>query len=239
LIPVDFHVHSLFSHCGLHTVLELLHQARTLGMKGFAVTDHGLTLGGRLNSVFFERFQSPDPEIVIFKGIECNITDNNGTIDIPNSYLPHIDLVLLGIHPNSEKGHSKEHYTSLLIKALQKNKMVDIVSHPNDPNYPVDYALLAKAASAAGVALELNNSKIRYARSSAAEALQLLDACKTYRCHIAVNSDTHAIHELGDDSAVTPLLERMGFPAELIINNEKEKAFAFVAKRRAFKRAAL
>jgi putative hydrolase len=239
LISVDFHVHSLFSHCGLHTILELLDRARSIGMKGFAITDHGLALGGRLNSVFFERFKCPDPEITIFKGIECNITDNNGTIDLPSTYLPFLDLVLVGIHPNIEKGRSKEHYTSLLIKTLQKNRLVDIVSHPNDPSYPVDFFQLAKAASASGVAMELNNSKILYSRSSETEALHLLDACKTCRCHIAVNSDTHAIHELGDDSAVAPLLDTCGFPKELIVNHDAETAFAFIEKRRPFKQTAV
>lgn len=221
--------------CGLHTVLELLSRARTLGMKGFAVTDHGTTLGGRLNSVFFERFRSPDPEIRIFKGVECNIIDSTGTIDLPRTYLPYIDLVLLGIHPNLEKGLSKEHNTALLIKAMQKYKAIDIITHPNDPSYPVDYDAVAKVASAHGIAIELNNSKILYSRSSEQEAVALLTACKLHRCMVVVNSDTHAIHELGDDSAVAPLIEKASFPREYIINYDPQPAFAFVERRRPFK----
>ena len=52
MLEIDLHVHSIFSHCGLHTVLELINQARATGMKGLAITDHGLTMGGRLNDVF-------------------------------------------------------------------------------------------------------------------------------------------------------------------------------------------
>ncbi len=236
VIAVDFHVHSIFSLCGLHTVLELLERARALGMKGFAVTDHGLTFGGRLNSVFFERFVSPDPQIRILKGIECNVLDQNGNIDLPGEFVRFLDLVLLGIHSNSEKGLTKKEYTGMLLRALQKNPMVDVVTHPNDPNYPVDYAALAAAAAASGAALELNNSKIIYARSTEAEAVNLLIACKENGCNVAVCSDTHAIHELGDDSAVAQLLERVAFPEALLVNRNAAAAFDFVERRRPLKR---
>jgi len=235
VLEVDLHVHSLFSRCGLHTVLELIAAAKNIGLKGFAVTDHGKTMGGRLTSVFFERFRSPEPSVRVFKGIECNVTDSNGTIDIPYDYLPFMDIVLVGIHSNIERGQLREEYTSLLVKALEKNPMIDIVSHPNDPSYPVDYRLLAEAAALCGAALELNNSKVLYSRSPAEEAVAILEACKKTRCRIAVNSDTHAVHELGDDSAVAPLLEKVGFPRELIVNRDAEAAFAFIEERRRFK----
>lgn len=232
MIDVDLHVHSIFSLCGLHTVLELLERARVLGMKGFAVTDHGLTLGGRLNSVFFERFVSPDPAVRILKGIECNIVDRNGTIDLPAEYVRFLDVVLLGIHPNTRKGLSMEEYTDMLVAALRKNREIDVITHPNDPNYPVDYRRLARAAVQSGAALELNNSKILYARSSADEALELLAACREFGCRVTVSSDTHAIHELGEDSSVTPLLHKAEFPAELVVNRTPDAAFSFIAERR-------
>jgi putative hydrolase len=236
VIPVDFHVHSIFSLCGLHTVLELLARARELGMQGFAVTDHGPVIGGRLTSVFFERFVSPDPDVKILKGIECNLLDRNGAIDLPVEYLRFLDIVLCGIHPKFEQGLEPAQYTEFMIAALRRNPVIDIVTHPNDATYPVDYGVLAKAAAATGVALELNNSKILYPRSTPAEALALLAACKKQQCRIAVNSDTHAIHELGDDSAVAPLLRQAAFPEELIVNRTAASAFAFVEERRSLKR---
>ena len=236
MIAVDFHVHSIFSLCGLHTVLELLERARVLGMKGFAVTDHGPVLGGRINSVFFERFVSPDPNISILKGIECNLLDRKGTIDLPGEYLRFIDIVLCGFHTNFQKGLDRRASTDIVLAALHRNPLVDIITHPNDAAYPVDYGVLAEAAAAAGVALELNNSKIRYTRSAPAEAVALLAACKEKHCRIAVSSDTHAIHELGDDAAVAPLLRQVDFPQELIVNRTAATAFDFVEERRSLKR---
>ena len=236
MIAVDFHVHTLFSKCGLHTILELLNQARTIGVKGFAITDHGPAVDGHHNSVFFERFTSPDPAVRILKGMECNPVDGEGAIDVPVRYLPYMDIVLCGIHLNIEKGMDESIYTGMLQKTIEANPVIDVISHPNDPSYPVDFHQLAKTAAAHGVALELNNSKIHYGRSSTSLALELLEACRDQACRITLSSDTHAIHELGDDGAILPLLKQIAFPEELIANSTAEKAFAFIEERKSRKR---
>ncbi|HEX2955959.1 MAG TPA: PHP domain-containing protein [Chitinispirillaceae bacterium] len=228
MIQIDLHVHSIFSRCGLHTVLELINKARALGMKGLAVTDHGLTMGGRLNDVFFNRFICPFDDILFFKGIECNILDEHGAIDLPSEYQPYLDVVLLGVHPNTPKGLSREYYTSLLISAIEKNPRIDIITHPNDSVYPLDYAVIANKAASLGIALELNNSRILYSRSSVENTLSFLKVCKQERCRIAVCSDTHAIHELGQDSSVIPLLEKADFPENLIITRDASTTLVFL-----------
>lgn len=234
MLEIDLHVHTLFSHCGLHTVLELINQARLTGMKGLALTDHGLTMGGRLNDVFFNRFQCPYEDIKLLKGIECNILDENGTIDLPSAFIPFLDVVLLGIHHNTPKGCSRDYYTSLLINAMEKNSRVDIITHPNDSAYPLDYQSIARKASRMGMALELNNSRIFYSRSSIEQTIALLQACKEEKCFIAVCSDTHAIHELGQDSSVVPLLRSVEFPGELLVTRDADTTLEFIKSRKSF-----
>jgi len=233
MILFDLHVHTLFSHCGIHTALEILARAGELGMKGVAITDHGPALpGGRLNNPFFERFKSPYPNVRLLKGMECNVTDDKGSIDLPQQFKKFMDVVLLGLHPNISAGQSKDVYTAMLIAAIEKNPCVDIITHPNDPNYPVDYKSLAKAAKAAGVALELNNSKILYARTEKKSAEELVTACKHEGCKMAVNSDTHAIHELGLDDSVKPILHSLEFPADSVVNGSEKTAMEFIESRR-------
>jgi len=237
MIQFDLHVHTLFSLCGLHTVLELLEQAKAIGLKGFAVTDHGQTLGGRLNNPFFERFKSPCPDVKILKGVECNLLDDKGKIDAPRSFMNFIDVILLGIHPNTPRGLDSAVYTDMLIAAMRKNPCVDIITHPNDPNYPVDYRRLAREAKSQGIALELNNSKILYARVGVESAAELVEACRDEGCLMAVNSDTHAVHELGLDDSVRPILEAARFPEELIVNSSEHSALEFIERRRVNKTA--
>jgi len=55
VLKVDLHSHSLFSNCGLHTVLEMLTAAKNAGLKALAITDHGTALEGRISSPFFDR----------------------------------------------------------------------------------------------------------------------------------------------------------------------------------------
>ncbi|MGA2508131.1 MAG: hypothetical protein ABSF80_11725 [Chitinispirillaceae bacterium] len=238
-LQVDLHVHSLFSACGLHTFLELLEHGRRIGLRAMAITDHGLAVGGRLTSVFFERFRQPCRDIKLYKGIEHNILDEKGAIDVSWQMMPFVDLLLFGVHPNIKPHSSREHYTGMVIAAIEKNPFLDILSHPNDPMYPLDYAIIAKKAREAGIALELNNSKVLYARSTAEDALELVYACKEAGCLMAVNSDTHALQELGRDEAVRPLLEKAKFPEELIVNRDVRTAEKFIEVRRGLKRIAI
>jgi len=233
MIQFDLHVHTIFSQCGIHTALEILARANELGMKGIAITDHGPALPDeRINSPFFERFKSPYTNFIFLKGMECNLVDASGKIDIPLRFKSCMDVVLLGIHPNTPMGQSVSAYTDMLIAAIDKNPCVDIITHPNDPNYPVDYKRLAKAAKAAGAALELNNSKILYARAETQSAVDLVTACRDEGCKMAVNSDTHAIHELGLDDSVRPILQAAGFPEEMIVNRDEASTMEFINSRR-------
>jgi putative hydrolase len=240
MLTVDLHVHSLFSSCGLHTILELLDQGRRTGLAAMAITDHGLAVGnGRLTSVFFERFKCPYNDIVLYKGIELNLLDDKGNIDIVWQFMPFIDILLLGVHPNLPPHGSREQYTTMLCAAIDKNPYIDIITHPNDPAYPLDYLRLAQKAKEYGIALELNNSKILYNRGTVEDTLELVAACKQAGCLVAVNSDTHALHELGRDEAVRPILDRARFPADRIVNRDLESAAAFIAGRRGLKSDAI
>jgi putative hydrolase len=163
------------------------------------------------------------------------VLDESGSIDFPKNFMPFVDLVLLGIHPNITAGKSREFYTDMLVSAIKQNPCVDIISHPNDPVYPVDYDKLAKTAQSHGIALELNNSKLLYKRTTLKETEMLIAACHINNCLLAVNTDTHAIHELGNDDAVRPILARMKFPEELIVNRTADSAADFIRKRRGFK----
>jgi putative hydrolase len=239
MLQADLHVHSLFSACGLHTFLELIEHGRRIGLKALAITDHGRAVGGRLTSVFFERFRAPWDDIRLYKGIELNVLDEKGSVDMERQLMPFVDLLLAGVHPNVPAGRSKEHYTAMAAAAIERNPFIDILTHPNDPVYPLDYPVIAEKARKKGLALELNNSKILYDRSSAEDTLDLIHACKEAGCLMAVNSDTHALHELGRDDEVRPFLEKAKFPADLIVNRDLESTEKFIEGRRGLKKEAL
>lgn len=235
MLEVDFHSHSLFSKCGLHSVIEMLTYAKHAGLKGLAITDHGPMLKGCTPSTFFDRLGQPVEGITMLKGMECNIKNDEGEIDFPLMYLQYADIVLLGLHPGNTPGLSREHYTSLLLRALDKNPFIDIVTHPEDPAFPLDLPILANYARDHRMALEINNSKALYKRFSVRETIALIEACKKTSCGVVIDSDAHAFQEIGLDNSVRPLLEKANFPKELIINTTAEEAFKFVEERRKIK----
>jgi putative hydrolase len=235
MLTVDFHCHTLFSKCGLHTIVEMLTEAKARKLSALAITDHGPLLKGGPPTTFFDRLSDPVDGIRMLKGLECNVADDSGTIDFPQQFVKYADIVLLGLHPHLPLGKTADHNTALLMRALAKNPFVDIVTHPEDVQYPVDFDMLAAYAKENGIAVECNNSKVLNNRVSPERMIELLDACKKAGCRIAVDSDAHALREVGLDTSVRPLLGRTGFPSRLIVNETAESALAFVEERRKVK----
>jgi len=232
MIEVDLHSHSLFSSCGVHTIVEMLESGKALGMKALAITDHGVTLGGRLNSVFFNRLKEPVPGIRLLKGIECNLLEEPGRIDCPREWLPNMDVVLLGIHPNTDTGLGKLRYTQMLLQAMERNQYVDIIAHLNCPPYEVDFESIVNGAMNYEMAIEINNSKSKPGVARPEKTRELITVCKKLECPIVISSDAHTIEEVGQDSMVRPFLEEARFPMELIVNRDAETAFRFVEDNR-------
>ncbi len=232
MIAVDFHAHSHFSMCGTHSVLEMLTRARDLGMQGMAITDHGLNLHGRLPSTFFDRLFDPVPGIRLLKGVECNLTEKEGEIDFPHRFMPWVDLILLGIHPNTPVGQGVAEYTRLLESAIVNNPYLDIITHPNDETYLVDFEKIASLCAKRNLVIELNNSKDMLGRVAHKTTLDLVAACKKCSCRMAITSDAHTINEVGVDDHAQAIIAKMEFPAELLVNDTAEKAFAFVEERK-------
>jgi putative hydrolase len=146
-----------------------------------------------------------------------------------------MDIVLLGIHPNTPRGCDSQTYTGLLCDAMRNNPFIDLIVHLDDPNYPVDFRQVADCAARLGMAVEINNSKTLHHRTSPERTVELITACMQAECSIAVTSDTHAITELGRDDAVLPYLQSCSVPAKQVITREKRSALDFLQSRKALK----
>lgn len=233
MLKVDFHSHTLMSQCGIHTHLEMLQSAREKGLAGLAITDHGPALRGRHPSTIYERLEDPVEGIRLIKGIEANVTDAEGNTDVPDWLLPMLDIVLLGLHVRFAWKRRSTDWTDALIEAMHRNPWVDIITHPVDDNFPMNLERLAGEACEQGVALELNNSKVRYGRTTVEAVERFLAICRDTGCKLAVCSDAHTVDEIGVVDSVRPLLEKSGIPESQVVNATSGTAFGFVAARRA------
>jgi putative hydrolase len=201
-------------------------------MKGLAITDHGQTLGGHLNSVFYERLNDPIPGIKFLKGVECNLLEDKGAIDLPTPHLKYMDIILMGIHPNIQPKLGEKVYTDMMIAAMELNPEVDIITHPNDPVYPLDFDKLAKAANKYDKVIEINNSKNLLNRTTIEITQNLVKAMMDNKTRVVISSDAHALSELGLDGSVRPILKELNFPEELVVNSTAKEAFDFIEERK-------
>ena len=71
----------------------------------------------------------------IFLGVEANILDDRGTLDLPEPYLQRLDFVMAGLHEGCGfDGEESATYTAAVISAME-NPLVKAVSHPGNPAF--------------------------------------------------------------------------------------------------------
>lgn len=232
MLQIDLHSHTNFSACGVHTVIEMLTAAKQRGLAALAVTDHGPAQNGKTPGPFFDRCFNPVPGIKLLKGRECNVIDQEGSIDINQGLLKHMDIVLLGLHANVKTFFNGDNFTALLLKAMENNPCVDIITHLNNADFTTDFDQIAARAASLGIAIEINNSKTNLKRIDDETTRRLISTCLKHTCLIAVNSDAHTVNEIGTDEAVRPFLAEAGYPEQLIINRSLKSGMDFIETRR-------
>ncbi len=232
MFEADLHAHSLFSSCGLHSIIEMLTKAEQRGLKAQAITDHGPFLGRKPSSTFFERLDNPVEGILLLKGMECNVINEDGEIDVIDKFMQWYDVILTGFHYFEKKDSSPSYYSEIMTKAIIKNPCIDIIVHPNAPGYLMDFRIITESAAEYDVAVELNNAKLNLGRSSEEETIGLIEACKNAGCKVAVNTDAHALNEVGCHEKIERLLNKTGFPEERIVNRTLESTLKWIENRR-------
>ncbi|MDL2301966.1 PHP domain-containing protein [Lachnospiraceae bacterium OttesenSCG-928-D06] len=229
MLPIDIHTHSAASGHG--TTDTITHMAKAAAKKGMAVlgfSDHGPATPGSCKESFFRSLLLAPKErfgIRLLYGIEANIIDENGTLDVENELLAKLDFCIASLHSNvfplSEKA-SPDLYTTACINAM-KNPYVKILGHIDDTNFPKDHVLVAKAAIASGVILELNEVSISpdgYRGNARPNAIAYLTECIHYKHPILLSSDSHGSARIGETPYSLELLESLNCPKSLILNNQ-------------------
>ena len=215
----DYHTHTIYSH-GKGTIRENVEAARKKGLVEIAICDHGP--GHKLYGVKKEELIKMREEIdelnkeysdiKILLGIEANIMDYDGNIDVDKDILEIIDILLLGFHygviPNNGwsmynlyilntmskgltflKKKAVEQNTNAMIKAIEKYP-IDLITHPGS-KAKLDIERLAKIAYENNTALEINSSHSQLSVENIEKALKT-------KVEFIINSDAHTPSRIGD-----------------------------------------
>jgi len=163
MFEFDPHIHTISSgHADHSTITDVAKRASLIGLKAIGITDHGpATLGSGHASYFRNLAYAPKKRygVDILYGVELNILDKEGTVDLDDEILETLDYAIISMHPQNYKCGSAEENTFAYINAM-KHPRVKIVGHPEDVKYPVDFEALIVAAKHFGIAIEINNSSL-------------------------------------------------------------------------------
>ena len=116
-----------------------------------------------------------------------------------------------------------------------KNPYVDIIGHPTDPTFKVNFHLLTDAAKENGVALELNSAGIDesgYREKNPDGVREMLELCKRKGVYITLGSDSHGKEKIGDFEESEEILKELNFPEKLILNKSPEEFLARARQKR-------
>lgn len=241
-IYADYHTHTTYSH-GKGSIEDNVKIAVAKGLKEIAISDHGPGhMGfGIKASKYAEMRQVIDdlkpkyPQITILLGLEANILDEHGNVDVDDALMQYNDILLAGYHFGSAPKESlldskihlfnfmsrkSEYYfkkarelnTKAFINAVNKYP-IKALTHPGAKG-PLFLEEVAKVATARGTALEINNSHGHL-------TLENIELVKGSGCQFLISSDAHVPENVGNFSKAIERALACGLTPDRIINAVK------------------
>ncbi|MBQ7373866.1 MAG: PHP domain-containing protein [Clostridia bacterium] len=237
-VKMDLHTHSIASgHHTVDTVTSLAKKASKIGLDYLGITDHAPKMTGTASVNYFRNLRYADRTLYGVKmlyGVELNVLDENGNVDLDEDVLQGLDFAIAGLHKQTFKPKSKRENTLALVNAM-KNRYVIAICHPDDPLYEIDEKTLVLKAKETGTAIELSSVGVSadgYRGYDIARLVNLLLLCKQHGVFITLGSDSHGVEKIGDFRNSLKLLNELDFPYELVLNCDPEKFFDFVRNKR-------
>lgn len=243
-LKADYHIHSTYSkhNHGKSTIEEIVQRSIEMGLKEIAVTDHGpghFLYGIKRDNIIKAKNEITElrkkyPNIKILFGVEANIINHSGDIDIDDDMIELFDIILCGYHigvlfsslydlwnfffmniicrlSKSLTKKQIEKNTSAVVNALNKNKIY-ILTHPGD-KIPVDMDKVAYAAQKNKTLLEISN------HHSHLNTEEIKVAAK-YEVSFVINSDSHIKDNIGGFENGLKAAKEAGLNINRIINLE-------------------
>lgn len=232
-ILADYHTHTIYSH-GKGTIEDNVKEAILKGIKTIGISDHGykhMFYGVKIKSIDkmrdeVDRLREKYRNIDILLGMECNILDENGNIDINDEISNKLDYVMAGYHfgssPSSIRSmlnhgdnyirkseKAKEQNTKAIINAM-KNNDIFIVTHPGDKG-DIYIEEVAKIAKETDTRLEINSSH-GFLNCDQIEKIKHLEN------KFIIGSDAHIPQNVGNFELAMKIIKESNLDLSLVEN---------------------
>lgn len=234
----DIHTHSIASGHGTHcTISAMAKAASRKGLRLLGITDHGpATLAAGAPSYFRSLSYSPRKRfgLELLFGVELNILNPEGNIDLEDNLLDRLDYAIASIHAQNYKGGTKAENTAAYINAMT-HPQVKLLGHCDNPQFPADYEALARCAKEHQVIFEINEASLApygYRGDARAGSAEILYYCRKYGIPIVLSSDSHGADHIGDFTYAAEFVHEALFPESLILNNQIPRLKVFLQTRK-------
>lgn len=236
-LEVDAHTHTIISGHAYGTILEMAKAAAEQHLQILGITEHTSGIPGTCADIYFMNLKVVPRQLCgveLMLGAEVNIIDYEGNVDFDRKDFRHLDLRIASMHTQCFQPGTREQNTAAVVGAIRAGG-IDIIGHPIDGTYPLDYEPIVKAAAEHHVLLEVNNHALRSkSRINAFEnACTMVKLCRKYDIPVTCNSDAHFMTDVANTSHIAPVFEATDFPEELILNLSAERFKKWIRQNRA------
>ncbi len=233
---MDLHTHSISSgHHTTDTVTDMAREAAKRELLYLGITEHGPAMPGSCGRSYFTSCLYADKKLFgvnMLYGVELNVMNTDGEVDLTKEDCRHLTYRIASLHKECFRPQSEEVNTSALVNAM-KCGATDIIGHPDDPTFAVNFHTLTDAAKNYGVALEVNAAGIAsdgYRKRNPEGLVEMLCLCKKKGVYITLGSDSHGKDRIADFDDIYKVLSAAEFPNELVLNYHPDLFFEFVRR---------
>ncbi|MCI6813277.1 MAG: PHP domain-containing protein [Lachnospiraceae bacterium] len=220
----DLHTHTISSgHGSTDTLTDLARAAAQRGLSGLGISDHGPATVGSANESYFRNLTFAGKErfgVRLLYGVELNILNEQGAVDLKDELLSSLDYAIISIHPPIFTPWAHKDLTDAYLAAMNHPK-VRFLGHIDDARFPSDFHRLLRAAKERGIYPEINNGSLApdaYRVGGSVNCLRILEICKQIQLPVLLSSDSHGRANVGNMEYIFPLLDACDFPPELVLN---------------------
>jgi len=235
----DIHTHTTYSH-GKGSIADNAARAAELGLERLGISDHGpgsMSYGIDMKRIpdmrrDIEQCRLIYPQLKIELGVEANMINQNGDLDISKEEQALFDYIIAGYHYSylgkkplrgigvviggwlHEKGitssqHARNYNTDFMVNTILANK-IDIISHPGD-KAAFDIDPIARACEQTGTVMEIN----RHHNGLTVEGIR---TAMKYDVSFIMSSDAHRSVDVGDVENAWKRVLEAGLDPSRIIN---------------------
>lgn len=232
---IDTHTHTYASGHAYSTLVENARAAKENGLALLCTTDHAESMPGAPHYWFFTN-QRILPRFIegvgIIRGVESNILNPAGEVDIHPTTDRHLDWAIASFHEAVFRPTDKTDHTEALLNVI-KGGRVDALGHLGNPNYDFDFEAVLGCAKEHNVAIEINNTTLKgNSRVGSVErCYEIAKLGKELGVFFTTGSDAHFCQDIGNLNLVSELLDEVAVPPEQVITHSARQFLDFLALR--------